>query len=223
MSGAPVMVELSRSVQVPVSFFEGSSTAMTITREDGHVVFMNEAASDLLSIEGKPRGKAGMNLMDMEPRELFEERVQLLRRLALSEQNGVVRDIFRGQQVIVHLRLLPRKGGEHLRQFLAILHKQSGPVSEDQFPADIVFHDGKAQDLGPLALLSPRELEVLALVGEGMTAAMVAERIHRSEDTVNSHKASLLRKLGCQNAMQLAVIAHRAGLKFDDSEHFYGG
>jgi DNA-binding CsgD family transcriptional regulator len=39
---------------------------------------------------------------------------------------------------------------------------------------------------------------------------------------VNSHKAALLRKLGCQNALQLVVIAHRAGLKFDDSGHFHG-
>jgi DNA-binding CsgD family transcriptional regulator len=222
MNSETLMVELSRSVQVPVSFFEGSTTAMTITREDGHLVFMNDAASELLSVDGKPRGKAGMNLMDMEPRELFEERVQLLRRLALAEQNGVARDIYGGEQILVHLRLMPRRSGESLRHFLAILHKQAGQISEDQFPADVVFHDGKFQDLGPLALLSPRELEVLALVGQGMTAAMIAERIHRSEDTVNSHKAALLRKLGCQNALQLVVIAHRAGLKFDDSGHFHG-
>ena len=45
-----------------------------------------------------------------------------------------------------------------------------------------------------------------------------AERLHRSEETINTHRASLLRKLSCQNAVQLAVLSHRAGLKFSDGE-----
>ncbi|MDX2118531.1 MAG: LuxR C-terminal-related transcriptional regulator [Planctomycetota bacterium] len=222
MQHAPRMIEIAPSVQVPVAFFEGSTTAMTITREDGLVIYMNGAARDIMLMDGKPIGWVGMSLLDMQPREFWEERVALLRRLARTEQNGVVRDLFGGEQVIVHLRLLPHKPGDPLRYFLVLLHKQHGPVTEEQFPDDVVFHDAKVQHLGPLALLSPRELEVLALVGEGLSAAQIAERIHRSEDTVNTHKASLLRKLNCQNATQLAIIANRAGLKFDDSERIHG-
>jgi DNA-binding CsgD family transcriptional regulator len=44
--------------------------------------------------------------------------------------------------------------------------------------------------------LSPRELEVLKLVAEGLTNAQVAERLYLSPRTVNAHLNSIYHKLG---------------------------
>jgi len=215
-------IEIAPSVTVPLRFFEDSTTPCAIVRDDGLILHFNKRLLAMMETDGLPRARAGMNLNDMEPRAFWDERMVVIRRLASEGQSGVIRDIFNGEQYISHLRILPKHEGETHRHFVVMQHKQHGPVTDDQFPDDIHFHDASAQDLGPLALLSPRELEVLALVGEGLTAAQIADRMHRSEDTVNTHKASLLRKLGCQNAVQLALVAQRAGLKREDGERLQG-
>ncbi len=215
MPDALVAVNLAPHVELPATFFDRSSTAMALLREDGLLLYRNPAAERLF---GTPVGLdtlVGRNIQEWGPPGFAQERIALLRRLAETEQDGLVRDIWEGEQILTHLRLLPRGKTEELRRFLTVHERVHGPLKPGDFP-NVVFHEGRVQDLGPLALLSPRELEVLALVGEGMTAAQIAARIHRTEETVNTHKAALLRKLGCQNATQLALVAYRAGLKFKD-------
>lgn len=52
---------------------------------------------------------------------------------------------------------------------------------------------------GSLALLSPRELQVLRLLADGMTDRQIAEALSISSRTVESHVASILRKLDVSN------------------------
>lgn len=58
--------------------------------------------------------------------------------------------------------------------------------------------------------VSGRELEVLDAVAEGLTNAEIAARLCVSERTVESHVASLLRKLGARNRVELHA-AQRSG------------
>lgn len=64
----------------------------------------------------------------------------------------------------------------------------------------------------PSALLSTRELEVLALVVEGLENAEIAARLNLSRRTVQSHVSSALRKTGTRSRTQLAVAALREGI-----------
>jgi len=64
----------------------------------------------------------------------------------------------------------------------------------------------------PLAVLSPRELEVLGLVAEGLTNRDIAGRLVLSEHTVNRHVANILRKLGLPSRAAAASLAGRYGL-----------
>ena len=64
----------------------------------------------------------------------------------------------------------------------------------------------------PLALLSPREREVLGLMAEGRTNAGIADRLVLTERTVETHIASILAKLGIGDSAHehrrvLAVLA----------------
>ena len=52
-------------------------------------------------------------------------------------------------------------------------------------------------------LLSDRELEVFHLVGQGLTAAQIARRLHRSANTVESHREKIKAKLGLKTAAEL--------------------
>ncbi len=71
--------------------------------------------------------------------------------------------------------------------------------------------------LGPLDALSPRELEVLALIGQGQTSSRIGKTLHRSVRTVEQHSASIRRKLALRSRTEMAAIALRAGLTLEDA------
>ncbi|MFD7709907.1 response regulator [Streptomyces sp. NPDC059786] len=58
-----------------------------------------------------------------------------------------------------------------------------------------------------LAGLSPRERDILALIGDGLTNREIGEKLYLSEKTVKNHISRLLAKLGVQRRVQAAVIA----------------
>ncbi|WP_208106631.1 response regulator transcription factor [Streptomyces sp. GC420] len=58
-----------------------------------------------------------------------------------------------------------------------------------------------------LAGLSPREREILELIGEGLTNRQIGKRLYLSEKTVKNHISRLLAKLGVERRIQAAVLA----------------
>ncbi len=78
---------------------------------------------------------------------------------------------------------------------------------------------GGEEDADPqaraLSGLTPREREILGLIGEGLTNAQIGRRLYLSEKTVKNNVSRLLGKLGVERRVQAAVIAtedaaHRA-------------
>jgi DNA-binding NarL/FixJ family response regulator len=55
--------------------------------------------------------------------------------------------------------------------------------------------------------LSDRELEVFQFVGQGLSTREIAERLHLSVKTVETHRSRIKSKLGLKNS---AELAHRA-------------
>ncbi len=60
--------------------------------------------------------------------------------------------------------------------------------------------------------LSPRELEVVKLIAEGLTSEEIAEQLYISKKTVDRHRANILAKLGMRNRVELTRYAIRRGL-----------
>ncbi len=69
-----------------------------------------------------------------------------------------------------------------------------------------------AGDGDPLDRLTPREREVLELIGRGFPNKRIARRLEVSEKTVKTHVGHVLAKLGVTDRTQAAVVAVRAGL-----------
>jgi len=65
---------------------------------------------------------------------------------------------------------------------------------------------------GPAVPLTPREEEVVKLIAEAHTNSQIAEILHLSEKTVESHRANVLRKLGMRDRVELVRYAIRRGL-----------
>jgi DNA-binding NarL/FixJ family response regulator len=60
--------------------------------------------------------------------------------------------------------------------------------------------------------LTPREEEVVKLIAEAHTNKEIAEILHLSEKTVESHRANVLQKLGMRDRVELVRYAIRHGL-----------
>ncbi len=57
--------------------------------------------------------------------------------------------------------------------------------------------------------LSKREIEVLRLLGEGLTNAEIAARLYISTKTVATHVGNVFAKLQLRNRAEAAAFAHR--------------
>ncbi|WP_372594797.1 response regulator [Actinotalea sp.] len=71
--------------------------------------------------------------------------------------------------------------------------------------------DGPSDD-PRLASLTPREMEVLRAIAEGLSNLEVAERLVLSETTVKTHVGRVLAKLGVRDRVQAVVLAYETGV-----------
>jgi DNA-binding NarL/FixJ family response regulator len=60
--------------------------------------------------------------------------------------------------------------------------------------------------------LTPRERDVLALVGRGRSNQQIATELHLAEGTVKAHLSAILRGLDVRNRVQAAITAYEAGM-----------
>ncbi|MEV5515991.1 response regulator transcription factor [Streptomyces flaveolus] len=68
-----------------------------------------------------------------------------------------------------------------------------------------------------VARLSPREREVLGLVGAGLSNPEIAARLHLVEGTVKAYVSAVLDRLEVRNRVQAAIVAYEAGLVEPDA------
>ncbi|WEO99098.1 response regulator transcription factor [Streptomyces sp. FXJ1.172] len=71
---------------------------------------------------------------------------------------------------------------------------------------------GQAAVPADLAALTPREREVLTLLGRGLSNTELATELTLSEATVKSHVARIFAKLGLRDRAQAVVLAYETGL-----------
>jgi two-component system response regulator DevR len=64
---------------------------------------------------------------------------------------------------------------------------------------------------GVLEGLTPREREILVLIGEGKTNRQIGGELYLAEKTVKNHISRLLAKLGVERRVQAAVLASKLG------------
>lgn len=79
------------------------------------------------------------------------------------------------------------------------------PTKRDASPA-------AAQDPAKQLGLSTRELEVLAVLAQGLTNRQIAGKLFITEKTAANHVSNILSKLGVSNRLEAAGIAYRVGL-----------
>jgi DNA-binding NarL/FixJ family response regulator len=84
--------------------------------------------------------------------------------------------------------------------------------------ADTAVQTRRQRALDALHRLSERELAVTVAIGQGRTNAEIAKELFVSVPTVKTHISRVLAKLGLNNRVQIALLAHDAGADIGDVE-----
>lgn len=74
------------------------------------------------------------------------------------------------------------------------------------------YRDDSANSGDPYTELSDREREILILVAQGRSTREMAEVLHISPNTVDVHRARLMRKLDLHSVAEISAFAVRRGL-----------
>jgi len=106
------------------------------------------------------------------------------------------------------------KGGpmRHLLDAMAFTKEGGVYISPLVGGAAVLAQGSIRKKRDPLEALSPREKEVFHYLVNGVRAKDIAELLNISPKTVDTYRASLLRKLGCRDLVELVKFAIEHGL-----------
>ncbi len=188
-----------------------AEVGVLVVDTQGRIQFANAAVQGALGAgEVDLRGKSWHDLL---PKDVADERVRCAEQVVRTSQPIALIGMIGGGCRCAIFRPVESDAHKGAR-VLVICRPLTAMDREPKFDAV----DGCAvviaqfNDLGPLSALTEREFEVLAFIGEGLSTAEIAQRLHRSVKTVEWHRRLLGSKLEATNRVELARIAIRAGL-----------
>jgi DNA-binding CsgD family transcriptional regulator len=195
------------------AFAKTPGVGVCVVTPGGDVLFASEESQRIYLGQTNP-GVIGQNIGDLFPEGWAEERKGYYRRVVESRQPLTIREVWHGMQLCSTIRPILDENCEInlLLGLSQLVPTQSpSPTDHDQVESEFI-------ELGELDVLTPRELVVLALVGQGLSLKEIAAKLHRSFKTVDNHRASIGRKLRQTDRVALARIAAHAGLQVRDAE-----
>jgi DNA-binding CsgD family transcriptional regulator len=204
------------------------NTGVGIVTRDGLITYLNDQAARIFhGPEATASSFIGRRWSDHMPPDWVEERLAVLATVSLSGVPALMRTIWRGFQHFSWIYPVSREPGsreaeasEGVSTFLILTRRaQHDAEAEALAPAnEYRWVDSKVATFGKLDVLSERELEVLALLGQGLSIDDAAKVLFRSPETIKSHRKSIGEKLGVTDRLQLAKIVGRAGLRLEDAQ-----
>lgn len=194
-------------------FAAAPGLAVALMEPDGTILYCNETGARMFG-GGTVRQHVGANLADLYPREWAMEKIALLRRVAETDERLLIRYIWEGKRVEAQYQRIPDGKGRNSRVLVTI---REGVTQDDLVPDEFEIIKIDTSNFGPLSVLTPRELEVLALIGQGKSAKEIADTLGCSPRTVERHRDSIGKKLDKHDRVSLALVAHAAGLELRDA------
>lgn len=192
--------------------------AVSVVSSEGTMIYCSSQWDRLMSTAHPGHGAqmTGLTLGDVFPSPQAREFAELIQRSIDAKQPLLVRKLCGGRMFRSWLYPIEATGRAPFERAMVVFSVRAEMIEEapneflPQGAAAVEFRSG---GMGPLEVLSPRELEVLALLAEGLTIREIAAKLHRSEKTIDKHRTSIHTKLGVHDRVALCDIARRAGLR----------
>lgn len=177
------------------------------------LLWCNEAYA--ANMGSTPDRLIGTTLFDTMTREQARERTDLMRSVVDNGRMHAHQQFWVGKRWLTRVWPLDPEYFDQEGYFILITRLSD---ATPHLQSDI--HFARTADLGPLEILSPRELEVFYYLAAGMSASDVARTLFRSEKTVGRHVENIHRKMGYTNRAQLVREAVESGLVSFTSEEW---
>jgi len=193
----------SRGVQVVASVSSGEEGLRRARELTFDIVLLDIQMKGMSGIETLTKLRAGGNRTPVVMLTMSREDADLVAALRAGAQGYLLKDI-EPEELVPALEAV--LGGENV-----VADEMVGSL------ARIVQRDGvepKAErpPETPFSRLTPRELEILERIAEGLSNKMIAQVLTITDGTVKLHVKSILRKLGMRSRVEAAVAAVTHGL-----------
>lgn len=196
------------------AFATAPGVGIALLSADLRILYANAAAARLFSSLA-PEELNQRRLDELFPSPWVEQRAAVIERVLASKRPAIIRSIMRGRQIETTLHAVAADSEQPDRVLMVSVE---GETPEQFLPEDVEVVESDTVDLGPLAVLTPRELEVLALIGQGHSAKEIASILQCSPRTVERHRDSIGKKLDKDDRVKLAIVARAAGLELRDAQ-----
>jgi len=181
---------------------DDTNLPVLIVDSTGVIEFANNVAAKIMGTD--VASAAGKHLRDFFSEELVNERLGMIRDAVSGGRPITVDGMVKGRLMRAVFRPMVSPG-----QPPRVLVTSRLAIG-DQTGEGVV--NARFNDSGALGSLTARELEILKLIGVGLSTADIAKKLGRSVKTVEWHRVSLGDKLGVTNRVELARIAIAAGI-----------
>jgi PAS domain S-box-containing protein len=171
---------------------------MYLLDRKGTVVWLNDAAEELVP------GAVGKKFTDaLAPDEVHRARrifaLRIMGQAPFSDHTTTVR-LADGARQEVDISSVPLRKGHQIVGVFGVIRGQH-PVTEapEAAPSDV-------------PTLTPRQAEVLRMLGTGLTTRQMADRMGLSQETVRNHVKAALGELNAKSRLEAVLTGYRLGL-----------
>lgn len=183
-----------------------------IVDNEGRLKYMNPQARQIYF--GSDFDPTGRTLEEVEGPEFAAERLAVIRKVLETNQPMCIRHMRRGRRT--EATLWPLKDTVNGNRNVLVITRQVLVGNEDK--SQIPVFDSQLVDLGPLNVLTRRELEVMALIGHGMPLKSIAHQLGISQRSVERHRTAITRKLKLGSTAEIVRLVQTAGLEMKDAD-----
>ena len=189
---------------------------ISVMDRQGTLIFVNETSLGLFF--DHPFDYRNKTIADVHPPEFVEERLRMIGRVLDENRPLMIEHILHGRPIASAVWPIRDTNPPFQRVLVISRRNMKVDFSGQRIEGEMEVMDTNYIDLGDVDVLSKRELEVLALVGHGLSVPQVAKLLHRSQKTIEHHKTSIAQKLHLNGQAEMVAIVTSMGLEVDDAK-----
>jgi PAS domain S-box-containing protein len=188
------------ALDLPTAVEDLAAPAYVINRE-GRFSWVNRAMVECL---GDLRGELFIEYVAPEHRQLA--------------RTNFTRKVVGKTTRIFEMVVLDKNGGRIPMRFTSAPLRRNGNIV-GIFGVGMPLAQAPSFKHSPLEDLTPRQQEVLALLGEGLETPAIARRLGIADETARNHIRALLRAMGAHSRLEAVLMGLRAGVISAGSVH----